>query len=83
MLHLPDSAITVSHHNDRDTKLVELDAALNVLAVANLVLRAIVRFILRISNNSAAAAANVALPLPIVRRLIHSHGSDVTHGIRV
>ena len=71
----------MSHHNDRDTKLVELDAALNVVAIANLVLRAIVRLILRISNNSAAAA-NLALLLPIVRRL-HSHGSDVTHGIRV
>jgi hypothetical protein len=39
--------ITVSHLNDRDTKLVELDAALNAIAATNLLLRAIVRLILR------------------------------------
>ena len=50
----------MSHLNDRDTKLVELDAALNAIAATNLLLRAIVRLILRIPNNSAAAAANVA-----------------------
>ena len=56
----PFRTITVSHLNDRDTKLVELDAALNAIAATNLLLRAIVRLILQRPNNSAAAAANVA-----------------------